>query len=83
MGWLDRAHTLLSINPAQALRAADAHAAAFPGGALSAERELIAVDALLRLGRKDEARRRGADLLRRFPETIYHQRLRSLLGNME
>lgn len=76
---LDRARAALRSDPERALLMADDHAATFPGGVLAAERELIAVDALARLGRRAAAARRGAALLRRFPETVYRQRLRALL----
>jgi hypothetical protein len=47
---------------------------------LSAEREFIAIDALLRLGRRDEAERRAAPGLAQAPGSLYGRRLRQLLG---
>jgi len=48
---------------------------------LRVERELLAVDALFRLGRDSEARARGEALLRDASGTIYEVRIRSLLGS--
>jgi hypothetical protein len=76
---LDRARATLVRDPAAALRELDQHAAHFPDAALSAERELIAVDALQRLGRHDDARARADALLLRHPSSLYRSRLRSLL----
>src|SRR5262249_8668637 len=48
---LDRARAALASSPAQALALADEHAARFPHGKLGMEREMVAIDALRRLGR--------------------------------
>jgi hypothetical protein len=55
---------------ANALAAVDRHAAKYPTGKLAEEREAIAVQALVRLGRKDEARARGARFLSRYPQSV-------------
>jgi hypothetical protein len=77
---LDSARARLEPDPAQALRELDLHAAQFPQGMLAAERELIAVDALQRLGRSSEAEQHAQEILRRFPGNMYRQRVRSLLA---
>jgi len=77
--WLDAARGLLDHDAASALAQAQAHAVRFPNGALAAERELIAVDALHRLGRQAEAEARANAVLRRYPGSLYRERLRSLL----
>lgn len=77
--WLDAARGLLDHDPASALAQAQAHAMRFPNGALAAERELIAIDALHRLGRQAEAQSRAKAVLLRFPGSLYRERLRSLL----
>jgi hypothetical protein len=76
--WLEQARALLTNDPGSALRRASEHKARFPDGSLVAERELIAVEALLRLGRRTEAERRGEALQERFPGTLYRERLKSL-----
>lgn len=50
----------LATSPAAALEATELHATRFPRGAMSDEREVIAIDALMRLGRRDEAHARAA-----------------------
>ena len=64
-----RAQDALTSNPARALSLADEHAALFPSGELTQEREVVAVDALSKLGRKDDALLRARAVLRRFPRT--------------
>jgi hypothetical protein len=76
---LDGARAALASSPARALRLADTHATAFPEATLAAERELIAIDALLRLGRRTEARLRADRLRTRFPGGLYESRLSALL----
>jgi len=76
---LERARASLNSSPAQALSLADQHARAFPTGKLSLERELVAVDALRRLGQPRAARARGEALLRLASGSIYEDRVRHLL----
>lgn len=79
---LQRAQGALGASSNAALALTDEHARRFPGGALAQEREFIAVNALLALGRGPEARARAARLIERFPNTAYRGRLESLgLGN--
>jgi hypothetical protein len=76
---LDDARRRLEREPLHALREIERHTAEFPYGALSAERELMAVDALLRLGRRSDAEQRARVLLQRYPGSMYKDRVRSLL----
>jgi hypothetical protein len=80
---LERARAALAVDPAGALRITEEHARKHPMAQLSAERELIAIDALMRLGRRDEALRRAAPGLARAPNSLYAKRLRPLLGQPE
>jgi hypothetical protein len=75
---LQRAQSVLGADPGAALALTVEHARRFPGGALGQERELIAVTALLALGRRPEAQARAASLLERFPASAYRGRLESL-----
>jgi hypothetical protein len=75
---LERARIALGADPGAALGLATEHARRFPGGALGQERELIAVTALVALGRRPEAQARAASLLERFPGSPYRGRLESL-----
>ncbi|MGE0547963.1 MAG: hypothetical protein AB7O24_00720 [Kofleriaceae bacterium] len=62
-----------------ALELADAHATQFPSGALLEEREAIATEALVALGRTPEARARLDRFHDQFPQSGYHQRLERLV----
>ena len=77
---LQRAQDALGTNPGEALSLAEAHASKFPAGALGQEREVVAIQALLRLGRGDEARARGAKFLAAFPGSAHRRRIEALLG---
>jgi hypothetical protein len=76
---LEQARAALNRNPGAALAIADRHAATFPDGSLGMERELLAVQALQRLGRVAEARSRGLRLLEQARGSIYEQRVNALL----
>lgn len=77
---LERARRALASDPAGALALLSEHAAAFPSGKLGAERELLAIDALVRLGRRDEARARARVMLARSPGGLYAARLEKMFG---
>ncbi|AKU98411.1 hypothetical protein AKJ09_05075 [Labilithrix luteola] len=77
---LDHARIALGTDPKAALRDVDRHAQDFPDGQLVAQREVIAVDALQRLGRTSEARARGKAFAGRFPDTSAARRIDSLLN---
>ncbi len=77
---LEQARSALGQSPATALALAETHATRFPGGKLAMERELVALDALRRLGRSGEARTRGEALLARARGGLYEARIRQLIG---
>lgn len=77
---LERARRLLANDPTSALRLADEHARNYASGHLSLEREYIAVDALVRLGRSVEARQRAEGLTANDPGGLYTRRVQKLLG---
>ena len=74
-----RGRSALASDPAAALQDLDEHARRYPNGQLAIERELLALDALERLGRRAEARRRAERLLVRARGTIYEGRVRAHL----
>jgi len=78
---LQSAQDALAANPLVALSLANHHAARFPRGTLAQEREVIAVEALLRLGRRDEARARAYRFYRAFPRSAHRARIEELLGD--
>ena len=77
---LERARRELRAAPAVALSVATEHAQRFPRGQLSAERTLIQIEALHRLGRDGEARGLGRGLLSGSNAGLYAERVHQLLG---
>jgi hypothetical protein len=80
---LRRAHDALSGDPAKALALTEEHTKRFPGGMLGQERELVAIEALIKLGRIGQARVRGASFLQRFPTSAHARRVRTLVPGLE
>jgi len=76
---LERARRLLGESPERALLLTDQHVESYPSGRLAAECELIAIDALVRLGRLDQARQRAAPLLVGGSGSLYAHRVRALI----
>ena len=76
---LHRAQDALGGAPSRALDLVSRHAARFPGSALGQEREVLAIDALVRLGRVSEARARAAAFAARFPTSAHLHRLEALV----
>ncbi|XYI01123.1 hypothetical protein ACMHYB_15780 [Sorangium sp. So ce1128] len=72
---IDRARAAATQNPDAALAAVDEHRREFPAGRLVEEREYVAIRALMRLGRVDEARARADAFLARYPSTSYADRV--------
>ncbi|MGC4069680.1 MAG: hypothetical protein QM784_34480 [Polyangiaceae bacterium] len=77
---LEAARASLGSAPDRALSLTEEHARHFPRGQLGAEREFIAIDALIRLGRRAEAWERARPGLEGAPDSLYAKRLRTLLG---
>ena len=76
---LNQAHDAMSTDPRKALAIASEHAKRYPHGQLAAERELILVQALVKLGREREAEARGRALRKSTPNSIYGERLDTIL----
>jgi hypothetical protein len=77
---LDRAQASLAGRPADALASCEEHARRFPKGTLVQEREVLAIDALLRLGRREEAEARAARFRLGFPRSGHLRRVEALLS---
>jgi hypothetical protein len=77
---LQRASDAVASRPEEALRLADQDAFIYPAGALAQERELIAIQALVRLGRRSEASLRADQFFRNFPGSAHRPRILALLG---
>jgi hypothetical protein len=72
---LDAAQADLRDAPELALLRANEHARRFPHGDFQQEREVIAIEALLRLGRRAAAERRASAFVVRFPTSGYRGRV--------
>lgn len=72
---VDLARAKLGSEPLSSLSLLQTHARRFPGGQLATEREYLMIDALLRLGRTDEARARAQAFSARHPNHPYGQAL--------
>jgi outer membrane protein assembly factor BamD (BamD/ComL family) len=77
---LESAQDALASSPESALSLAERHATRFPHGSLAQEREVIAIEALLRLGRGDAARVRADRFYRAFPRSAHRARIENLLN---
>lgn len=75
---VQRAQQALASSPASALALANEHLARHPGGRLAQERELIAISALVALGRTGEANARAASFLATFPRSAHRPRVEAL-----
>ncbi|MBN9165831.1 MAG: hypothetical protein BGO98_08545 [Myxococcales bacterium 68-20] len=78
---VQRARAALAADPERALSLASEHARAYPSGEFVQEREVIAVEALSMMGRKEESLQRARALVRRFPRTPYAARLEVTVGH--
>ena len=63
---------------AHALELAEQHAVLYPDGALSEEREALAIEALAKLRRRDEAAARWSKFASSYPQSNYRARLQRL-----
>lgn len=80
---LEQARRALSSDPARAERMLREYEARFAGGQLQSERELLLIDALVRLGRRSEAEARARVLRHQAPTSLYGERLEQILGHTE
>jgi hypothetical protein len=73
---LQRAQAALARDPARALGLTQEHQRRFPHGSLAQEREVIAIEALERLGDERAARQRANAFERRYKGSVHHGRVR-------
>jgi hypothetical protein len=76
---LRQARAVLAENPAAALEITRRHAERFRQGSLAHEREVLAIQALIGLGRRDDARRRLDAFRRAFPKSPQGDRFEKML----
>jgi len=77
---LQDAHDALAASPETALARCAEQERLFPKSTVAQEREVIAIDALLRLHRDTEARGRAAAFAAHFPGSASQRRVDALLG---
>ncbi|MCA9706522.1 MAG: hypothetical protein KDK70_11785 [Myxococcales bacterium] len=77
-----RARSSLASDPARALSLTQDAEEEFPRGQLVEERQAIAVQALVALGRHDQARRQGAAFLARFSHSAHAAAVRRALSDV-
>lgn len=77
---LKQARSALGGDPLQAFALSERCRAQYPNGAFAQEREYIAISALVRLGRTDEARSRASLFRMHYPNSAYLTRLARMLG---
>lgn len=70
----------LTSNPTQALAIAAEHRALYPSGTFAQEREVIAIQALIQLGRMREARTRATHFAHDYPASTHLRRIEVMLS---
>jgi outer membrane protein assembly factor BamD (BamD/ComL family) len=74
---LNRARVALKQDPKRALSLTGQHKQLYPNGALSQEREVIAIDALARLNKKRDAEKRADRFDKQYPESAHKEKVRT------
>jgi hypothetical protein len=77
---LERANRALAKSPALAVTLADEHARRFPASGMDQEREVIAITALVNLGRTLDAQKRAMRFSRAHPSSVYQGRIDKALA---
>jgi hypothetical protein len=72
---LQRAQAVLRSDPGRALALTQEHRRRYPQGELSQEREVIAIEALSRLGRSREAGKRAEDFGKSYPGSAHQKKV--------
>ena len=75
---LRRAQQLVQTNPAQALALTREHQRRFPNGALSQEREVIAIEALKKLGNEKAAKEKSGEFEKSYPGSAHIPKVETL-----
>jgi len=80
LGLLTRARRVLLADPARSLELAEEHALRYPRGVFAEEREVLAVEALLRAGKVEAGQKRGQRFLRLHENSAHTVRMRELMS---
>jgi hypothetical protein len=77
---LAHARRALLAQPERSLELTEQHAREFPNGTLCEEREVLAIESLLKLGLSDRARQRALLFEQRFPSSAHRAHLARLIA---
>jgi hypothetical protein len=80
---IERARKALATDPRRAFALTQEHQRRFPAGTLGVEREVIALEALARMGQTADARRRALAFTERYPKSIHTPQVRALLARLD
>ena len=80
---IDEGRADLATAPSRALAVLETHRREFPHGQLAAEREFLAVQALLQMNRMADAKKRAEDLAVHYPSSSYAARAARLIEDAE
>jgi hypothetical protein len=80
---LDRAQRALERDPATALALSEQHARDYPHGLFAQEREVLAIEALLKLRQRAAAVTRAEDFVKHFADSPHARRVRALLDRSQ
>jgi hypothetical protein len=80
---IDEGRSQLATAPSRALATLEAHRREFPHGQLAAEREFLAVQALLSMNHTADARKRAEELGAHYPNSSYAARAARLIEDAE
>jgi hypothetical protein len=72
---LRQAQASVKKDPKRALALIQEHKRRFPNGALSQEREVIAIDALQQLGEHEQVKKRARDFEKRYPDSAHRRKV--------
>jgi hypothetical protein len=78
---LQQAQGALKTNPQRALALTREHRRLYPKGALTQEREVIAIEALSRLGEDEQAKRRAGRFESTYPESAHQKKVRTTVDD--
>jgi hypothetical protein len=80
---IDAGRSELATSPSRALATLETHRREFPRGQLAAEREFLAVQALVQMNRIEDAKKRASELATRFPTSSYAARAARSIQEIE
>lgn len=76
---LTRAQHALEMRPKLTMELVSEHERDYLHGIFAQEREMLAIEALLKIGKRDKALRRGRRFLREYPESAHVRRVYNLM----